>query len=217
MDKLLAKKPEQRFQSARELIDLLTLSANNTSLLASGAGTVKSVQLVKSLGNLIAQDFKLFAEKSAGFLNKLRRQIFTSPIEPTIITGSQLEQTLVTAPANTAPVTKVNSITEVFNDSRNKVRWVHGSLGLLVFIAIGFIFFDAEPSTNTREQWAQLSANTSGSTKNSSSGTFDNTLPLTINPVPAEAQVRILNIKEKYSVGMLLAPAAYHIEISHPG
>ncbi|WP_331350695.1 bifunctional serine/threonine-protein kinase/formylglycine-generating enzyme family protein [Cellvibrio sp. UBA7671] len=212
MDKLLAKKPEQRFQTARELIDILEPIASNKSLMMVGGGTVKSVQLVKTLGSLIAQDLRFFANRSAAFFNATAGKLSTSPAEPTIITSSQLEQTLVAAPGYMAGPTS-----SIFNDSRNKLRWVYGSLGLLVLLAIGFMFVDEQPSTSTREQWAQLSANGSDETTNAHQNVSDNLLPLTINPIPAEARVRILNIKDKYSTGMPLAPAAYHIEISHPG
>lgn len=212
MDKLLAKKPEQRFQTARELIDILEPIANKKSLIVSSDGAVKSVQLVKTLGSLIAQDLRFFANKSAAFFNTITGKFSTSPAEPTIITSSQLEQTLVAAPGYMAGPT-----ISVFSDSRNKLRWVYGSLGLLVLLAIGFMFVDEQPNTSTREQWAQLSANGRDETTNAYQNVSDNLLPLTINPIPAEARVRILNIKEKYSTGMPLAPAAYHIEISHPG
>lgn len=212
MDKLLAKKPEQRFQTARELIDILEPIASNKSLLVSSGGAVKSVQLLKTLGSLIAQDLRFFANKSAALLNKITRKISTSPVEPVIITSSQLEQTLIAAPDHI-----VDPTTGVFSNRHNKLRWIYGSLGLLTLLAIGFMFVDEQPNTSTREQWAQLSANERDGITNTHPNARDNLLPLTINPIPAEARVRILNIKEKYSTGMSLAPAAYHIEISHTG
>lgn len=212
MDKLLAKKPEQRFQTARELIDILEPIANNKSLLVNSDGAVKSVHLLKALGSLIAQDLQFFANKSAAFFNQITSKFSPSPAEPAIITSSQLEQTLIAAPEH-----KVNPTTNVLSDNRNKLRWVYGSLGLLALVAIGFMFIDEKPNASTREQWAQLSANGSDEITNAHQNVSDNLLPLTINPIPAEARVRILNIKEKYSTGMPLAPAAYHIEISHPG
>ena len=212
MDKLLAKKPEQRFQTARELIDLLAPITNNKSLLVGSSGAIKPVQLFKSLATHIAQDLKFLSRKSATFFNKLTRKFSASSREPTIITSSQLEQTLVAKPDH-----QRDSTTDISNDSRNKIRWVYGSLVALTLIAIGFIFFDGQPETNTRAQWAQLSATASDGAHKLSSDSIDNLLPLTINPMPAEARVRILNIKEKYSAGMFLTPAAYHVEISHPG
>lgn len=220
MDKLLTKKPEQRFQTATELIDSLETALSNRSPFASKSGAVLLIQLLKTSGNYIAHYLTLFSKQSVAAYKKITRGLPNSTLEPIIITSSQLEQTLVTPSTNSATVTKVVSTAEVFNDHRYKTHWVYGSLGLLKLVAIVFIFFDAEPSANTREQWAQLSANTHGGATNPSSDTLDNLdnlLPLTINPAPTEARVRILNIKEKYSVGMLLKPAAYHIEISHPG
>lgn len=217
MDKLLAKQPEQRFQTARELIDRLATALSNKSLLVSKSGAVHLIQLLKTPVNYIAHYLTLFSKKSVAVYNQITRRLPNSTLEPTIITSSQLEQTRITASANTAIATKVVSTAAVFSDSRNKTRWIYGSLGLLTLIAIAFIFFDDEPSASTREQWAQLSANTHGGATNPSSDTLNNVLPLTINPAPAEARVRILNIKDKYSAGMHLKPAAYHIEISHPG
>ncbi|HEY0893024.1 MAG TPA: bifunctional serine/threonine-protein kinase/formylglycine-generating enzyme family protein [Cellvibrio sp.] len=212
MDKLLAKKPEQRFQTARELIDVLEPIASNKSLLVSSDGAVKSVQLVKTLGSLIAQDLRLFANKFAAFFNAITAKFSTHPAEPAIITSSQLEQTLIAAPDH-----KVDPTRDVFSNSRNKLRWAFGSLSLLALLAISFMVIDEQPNTSTREQWAQLSANGNDGVTNAQQNLHNNLLPLTINPIPAEARIRILNIKEKYSTGMPLAPAAYHIEISHPG
>ena len=41
--------------------------------------------------------------------------------------------------------------------------------------------------------------------------------PLTVLPVPADARVRILNIRPKYTPGMRLPPGRYHLEISREG
>jgi len=212
MDKLLAKKPEQRFQTARELIDALEPIVTHKSLLVSNNGTIKSLQAIKALGNIAAQDLQIFTHKLALFFNKLTHKFSGTPTEPTIITNSQLEQTLIAAPSK-----KNDSETFIFSNPRNKLRWIYGSLGLLALSAIGFMFVDEQPDTSTRAQWAQLSANDSGDITNNHPNVRDNLLPLTINPIPADARVRILNIKEKYSTGMPLAPAAYHIEISHLG
>ncbi|MDO8342837.1 MAG: bifunctional serine/threonine-protein kinase/formylglycine-generating enzyme family protein [Cellvibrio sp.] len=212
MDKLLAKKPEQRFQTARELINLLEPIVRNRSLLVTGNGAIKSVHLVKTLSNLIVQDLKFFAHKAATLFNKLKNKIPGASAEPTLIASSQLEQTLIASTDN-----KTLSATNIFAESRNIVRWVYGPLGLVALLILGSVLFGDPSSSSTREQWAQLSENGSDSAKNSSADPRNNLLPLTINPIPAEARVRILNIKEKYSTGIALAPAAYHVEISHPG
>jgi serine/threonine-protein kinase PpkA len=212
MDKLLAKKPEQRFQTARELIDILESITSNKSLLVSSHGTMKPIQLLKTLGNITMQNLQFFAHKLVAFFKQLTHQFSDTPIEPAIITSSHIEQTLIATPDH-----RVNSTTTIFSDARHKLRWVYGALGLFVLLAIGSILFNDQPPPGTREQWSQLSANKNGSAANAPLDERANLLPLTINPIPAEARVRILNIKEKYSVGMHLAPAAYHIEISQPG
>ncbi|MGN7613956.1 hypothetical protein ACQZV8_17950 [Magnetococcales bacterium HHB-1] len=40
---------------------------------------------------------------------------------------------------------------------------------------------------------------------------------LYINPTPAEARIRILNIRPRYQHGMRLGAGNYHVEVSHPG
>lgn len=211
MDKLLAKKPEQRFQTARELIDLLEPIILNRSLLLTDDGAVKSVHLVKTLSNLVVQDLKFFTHKFAALLNKLNNKISGSAAEATIVTSSQLEQTLI-APSNSKAIRS----TTVLTGHLNRWRWVYGSVGLFALFVLGSAFFGDQPGSSTREQWSQLSADASNA-PNTPADARNNLLPLTIKPIPAEARVRILNIKEKYSNNILLAPAAYHIEISHPG
>lgn len=210
LDKLLAKKPEQRYQTARELITELESIANNKSLLINNSGT-KSLLLLKALGNLVAQDLQFFAHKLAGLVQAIQEKFFGAPASPVIIASAHMDQTLIAA-----PVTDQGAATDIFSNTRNKLRWLYGSVGLIILLSLGAILFDEQPSTGTREQWAQLSANESDA-ENPPSNIEDQLLPLTINPLPAEARVRILNIKEKYSAGMSLAPAAYHVEISHPG
>lgn len=40
---------------------------------------------------------------------------------------------------------------------------------------------------------------------------------LTVDTIPSNARVRIMNIPERYQHGILLEPGRYHIEVSHPG
>lgn len=206
LDKLLAKKPEQRYPSARELIAALEPMANNKSLLASNSA--KSLLLLKALGNLVVQDLQFFARKVADLPQTIQQKFYAAP---TIIASAHMDQTLIAA-----SIADHDAATAIFSDTRNKLRWVYGSLGLIGLLSLGAILFDDQPSAGTREQWAQLSANESDA-ENIHADARDHLLPLTINPIPSEASIRILNIKEKYSAGMPLAPAAYHIEINHPG
>ena len=200
LDKLLAKKPDQRFQTARELIAALEPIANNKSLLLNSS--TKPFLLFKSLTNLVLQKLQTVADQLVHLPNAMLHKIRG---EPAITTSSHLDQTWVAS-----PTTSHTTTTEIFSDARTKRRWVYGALGLVALLSLGAIFFDEQPNTNPREQWNQLSANDN---KNA----HEDLLPLTINPIPAEARIRILNIKEKYSSGMPLVAAAYHIEISHPG
>ncbi len=40
---------------------------------------------------------------------------------------------------------------------------------------------------------------------------------LTVDTIPSNARVRIMNIPDRYEHGILLEPGRYHIEVSHPG
>ena len=198
MDKLLAKKPDQRYQTARELITALEPIASNKSLLLNSS--TKPFLLFKTLTNLVLQ-------KVDGAVRRLvsAPKSLLQKSDPAISVSSHMDQTLVAIPATNNTTTN-----EIFSDASNKRRWVYGSVGLIALLSLGAVFFEEQPNANPREQWNQLSSN-DGAT------TAADLLPLTINPIPTEARIRILNIKEKYSSGMPLAPAAYHIEISHPG
>ena len=209
LDKLLAKKPEQRYQTARELITALESVASTKSLLVSG-GT-KSLLLFKTLTNIALQDLQFFARKLVKLPQTLQQIFFGAPTAPVIMASAHMDQTLIAA-----PTTSHTPANENFSYTRNKRRWVYGSLGLIVLLSLGAVLFDEPSGSNTREQWAQLSTNDS-TAATSTAVSRDHLLSLTINPIPTEARIRILNIKEKYANGMLLAPAAYHIEISHSG
>lgn len=213
LDKLLAKKPEQRFQTARELIDILEPIYTNKSLLLSSKSTIKSLEMLKTLGSLALQDLAFLARKMSDFANRLRRRFATSTEEPIVVSSSHLEKTLIAMPVINSDVNP-----EAISDAQTKLRWIYGSLGLITLLTLGAILFDDQPSSSPREQWSQLSTNHDNSfnQSNLSSDAGSHFLPLTINPLPTAARVRILNIKEKYSPGMQLAPATYHIEISHP-
>lgn len=198
LDKLLAKKPDQRYQTARELIAALEPIASNKSLILS-SGT-KPFLLFKTLTNLVLQKLQATMRQLARLPKTLLQ--FS---EPTLAVSSHMDQTLVATPATNEAATA-----EIFGDASHKRRWIVGSLVLVVLLTLGAIVFDKQPTANPREQWNQLSANNNTSAR-------EDLLPLTINTIPAEARIRILNIKEKYLSGMQLMPAAYHIEISHPG
>lgn len=87
-------------------------------------------------------------------------------------------------------------------------------MGLIALVSLGAFFLTNESASTARTQWAEITADSERTSDINAQGEL---LPFTINPIPADARVRILNIKEKYSARMLLTPAAYHIEISHPG
>jgi hypothetical protein len=48
-------------------------------------------------------------------------------------------------------------------------------------------------------------------------GSEINKRSLTVQPIPPDARVRILNIGARYQPGIRLGPGRYHIEVSKPG
>jgi len=62
--------------------------------------------------------------------------------------------------------------------------------------------------------WASVSA---GSNASSSSHKKQKSYPFTVQTVPQNAAVKIMNIKPVYRKGMLLAPGKYHLNVSAPG
>ena len=199
LDKLLAKQPSQRYQSATELLAEITpFTANPSLLINSGAKPFISLRaLLNRLTNKLSGN------------SKNSEPIFTSnPASQTIIGSADSEQTIISTSANYSANTKT---TDSYNAKRRKQRWMYGSLGIIALVGFGLALTDDQSDSQVRSQWAAVSA-TEESTRNA-----PQLLSLTINPIPAEARIRILNIKDKYSPGISLAPAAYHVEISHPG
>lgn len=62
--------------------------------------------------------------------------------------------------------------------------------------------------------WASVSA---GLNVSSSSLKKQKTYPFTVQTVPQNAAIKIMNIKPVYRQGMLLAPGSYHLRVSAPG
>jgi len=65
-----------------------------------------------------------------------------------------------------------------------------------------------------RSGWASVSA---GSKVSSSSHKKQKTYPFTVQTVPQNAVIKIMNIKPVYRKGMLLAPGKYHLNVSASG
>ncbi|HSC68556.1 MAG TPA: bifunctional serine/threonine-protein kinase/formylglycine-generating enzyme family protein [Cellvibrio sp.] len=208
LDKLLAKKPEQRFQTAQELIDVLQAASSNSSLLASN-GNMHSLQLFKTLSHFVLQDAKNISRKVYSQYQVVRKKLPGSPMEPAIVAGDELQETLIVAPAK---INHETSNSEIFSNSLHKRYWIYGSLGLIFLLVIGSNFIGSEPTSSTREQWASLTSN-----NEKTAAASEQLIAFNVRPTPADARVRILNIKEKYSPGIKLPAAPYHIEISHPG
>jgi serine/threonine-protein kinase PpkA len=209
LDKLLAKKPEQRFQTAKELIAELQ-TFNTDTFLRSHNEKNAFLQLLQKLGQVVRQDAHILTQKISTYYQRLQHKINPQPNDSLLISAPGLRQTLI-ATRLSSPGIANESGHEIFSDKRHKRYWIYGSIAVLLLFFLGNTVIYPEP--NARKQWASL---TFGDTTNTVNADVD-LLSFTVRPSPAEARVRILNIKEKYAPGIALPPATYHVEISHPG
>lgn len=208
LDKLLAKRPELRFQSARELIEELTaLSAQSN--FQNNTGKSQLLSLLGKLGNLLAQDGQYITKQTRQLLGLNKKQdswsSHTVEIAPAIETSNN----------HTQLATRLSPAVTDFNNTappNNKEFYRRAGIYIVIITAIIFsgylISNDEKPSA--REQWASITgrANTPETTS---------LIPLNVNPIPKEARVRILNIRDKYVPELELPPGTYQLEISYPG
>lgn len=206
LDKLLAKKPEQRFQTAKELI--AELQSFNADAFSSGrSGNFLLLQLLKNSGNLIREDAKKIVQKISSHYQRLQHKIKGQPDETLLISAPALQQTLIATRVSNSDYTN-GTDGEIAKENRKRY-WIYGAVGLLILLFVVNLIY---PKPNARAQWASL-------TLGNNTAKADANLKLlsfTVKPSPSDARIRILNIKEKYSPGMELPPSTYHIEVSHP-
>ncbi|MGQ9424645.1 SUMF1/EgtB/PvdO family nonheme iron enzyme [Gilvimarinus sp. F26214L] len=87
-------------------------------------------------------------------------------------------------------------------------------------IAASRPFWPASQSPETPEESAppiKTDGGRSASPDQSSDEATAQRFSLSVLPEPADARVRILNIRERYKAGIRLNPGSYHIEVSKPG
>lgn len=224
LDKLLAKKPEQRFQTAKELISELHALNNNTFLLGNKNGRASFLSLLKTAGHLIKQDAKFIAHKVSTQTKSLTRKFKSQPNEAPLVPASTMQKTLVatristpTSENQSADLSNGLSHNEIFSESRHKRYWIYSAIAMLILFAVGSNIIFPRSGASTSTQWASLVPGNKNAVAEENPEETKTTLSFTVTPFPAEARIRILNIKEKYASGIALPPAAYHIEVSHPG
>lgn len=206
LDKLLEKKPEHRFQNARELIE----SLGNLSLQELPPKSIAGIFSIQAFFNRINR----LLTKNKGQTNTQTRELL--PPDKTISRPSPNtlnESNRLLDNTNTQLATRISGAAPALTSTpvTDKTRIVRfGFYALLIFglILIGKFIFPGTNKPSAREQWASISG------KHNSNATD---ISFTVNPIPSEARVRILNIREKYTPGLLLPEGNYHLEISQPG
>ncbi|WP_052417085.1 bifunctional serine/threonine-protein kinase/formylglycine-generating enzyme family protein [Cellvibrio mixtus] len=209
LDKLLAKNPELRFQTARELIEKLeTISLHNIHL--NTRKKFLPFAFLTKIGQIIGQDAKLINTKTKQLWQANKK------IDPPFIRSAEAAQTLVanstqiaTRIASTIPQ---HTIKATVNHSGLITRLGIYSMLIFGFMLFGWRAFFSSEQPSAKEQWASI-------TGQQDTGNIANPalIPLTVNPIPEDARVRILNIREKYIPGIELPGGTYHLEISYPG
>ncbi|MEN0037090.1 MAG: bifunctional serine/threonine-protein kinase/formylglycine-generating enzyme family protein [Cellvibrio sp.] len=222
LDKLLAKKPEQRFQSAKELITELQLLDGNSLLLGGAPGKTSSLQWLKTLGLLLKQDASLLTHKLSRHYKTAKNKFNTKAKEQPIISAPASQHTLIATRIASAPLidndaSSNTSNHEIFADNRHKRYWVYSSIVVLFIFIIANNIVPPESNADTASRWETLMGNKKTPAKDTSTTEEESPLAFTVTPSPASARIRILNIKEKYAPGIMLPSGAYHIEVSHPG
>jgi len=224
LDKLLAKKPEQRFQTAKELITELQSLNNNSLLLAGNTSKPSSLQWLKTLGLLVKQDATLLTQKISAHYktiqSKLKKTAGERPITPAPASQQTLVATRVSiATAVNSPInnSRDESSNEIFTNSRHKRYWIYSSIGILTLFIIGSNIIYPSSEANTSSRWSNFIGTEKNADNPASSVAAETILAFTVLPSPTSSRIRILNIKEKYVPGILLPTGAYHIEVSHPG
>ncbi len=207
LDRLLAKKPEQRFQSARDLIaELEELKNTANTQLSQTRGSTKSFQLFKIIGHTVAQDICLLANRAAPLYHRLIAKIKQKPNTGTILVSGESTPEIHNAE------TGVHPISPSIENSLPKKLLIKIAIGFALLLTIIFIsthqFGGNKP--DHREQWKNFFHSDSKNNSNEQ-------LALTVIVQPENAKIRILNIVEKYTPGIELSAGEYHIDIKAPG
>lgn len=207
LDRLLAKKPEQRFQVARDLIaELEELKNTANTQLSQTRGSTKSFQLFKIIGHTIAQDIRLLANRTAPIYHRLVASIKGTSLPDAILINSKNSSEIHNAE------TGVHPILPSAEKTLPKPVIIKVATGVALLLATIFWVTHQFGSNKSghREQWKSFFHSDS---KNNNS----DRLAFTAITQPENATVRILNIVEKYTPGIELPAGEYHINIKAPG
>lgn len=187
LDQLLAKTPEQRFQTAREFLQAL-------AQIDLAAEQNKSSNFKNPLRKILAP---------LSSANNVAKPTLTPENSATKITSPTAATQAATRVSPTVALQPKPVATQGYPAY---LRFGVYFFLLLVLAIIGWTLFSNEQKPSAQEQWAKLS-----------NSPREELIPLTIKPIPQDARVRILNIRDKYFPGILLPAGTYQLEISHSG
>lgn len=210
LDILLEKEAAQRFQTARDLIEALENISLHNQQVKSTQGKSSVLSLFATLGRMLRQDAKLIGTKTTQLLGLNKK-----PSTPHPAASTKVPHTLITN-TNTQFATRISSTVPQQTDIKTaKDAGLIARASIYAILIFGFLFFGWQVFFNAekpsaKEQWASITGQENGANN-------PTLIPLTVNPIPKEARVRILNIREKYAPGIELPTGVYHLEISHPG
>lgn len=207
LDRLLAKKPENRFQNARDLITALdNIKNTSTTQLLPPSGGTNSFQLFKIISHTLAQDIQLLAGRTVFYY----RQIVTK-----IKRKSDCKIPIISCESTTAIHNAETSIysaaANIENPQYKQRTTIIIGIALLLIIFVSIHPFGQKKSAH-REQWNNFFHSNSHN-----AGANNTQLTLTIMTQPENATVRVLNIGEKYVAGIELPTGEYHINIKAAG
>lgn len=233
INQLLAKKPTHRFQTGKALIEAID---HIQPKIHRASHTQQSTSItVPNLVQALLQTLSsvIYTRIKRVFIN---RRLFSRPaIE---ISEQQLQQlddfvlhdneTAIPHSFITVPIIKTRRL------------WLYFPASLLALLMTGFIYvydyhpetaqytfqqlkalsklsttatISAKPPESMRDQFPPTATHTI--VRNTSiADVIEKDFPLTINTMPNNATVRILNIKARYTPEIRLAPGNYHIEVS---
>jgi serine/threonine-protein kinase PpkA len=187
IDKLLAKKSEQRYQTAHELIKALKTIVDNRQISNPQHQPEKIRRFIKNSQQLVNRGYGLIAN-----LTKKPSAAHTDFNQNTQL-ATQIYQ-----PVSLPAIKKFTKI--------NKRFFIYVIL-LVGFVILAIALNRPQETRSISENWLTLSDE---STQNIS-------VPLNIITEPENAQIRFPDLKKTYQEDMLLPQGAYQVEISSPG
>lgn len=208
IDRLLAKEPQQRFQSARELILALeNIKVSLNPLLQEENNKAGSLALFKAICRIAIHDCHIIAKKCVKAISKIlsrnnndKTQLIT--FDPLLSSDSISAKTTI---SNTAVESAVTP------PSPKKYLWAYGATALAITALI-----IAYNSGNHKKGSTNNLPKDLFYERNSGAASSVSLFTLKVNPTPDSAAVRILNIQEKYAYGIQLPSGNYQIEVSEP-